>query len=243
MCGRFGLATSGEDLALLLDLARVPVLRPRYNIAPTQKVLVLRDGGGGRELVELRWGLVPSWARDERIGQRLINARAETAADKPAFRSAVRRRRCLVPADGFYEWRGAGKDRQPFHVGLRGGEPFTIAALWERWRGPGQRSLESCALLTTAANALVRPVHDRMPVIVPASLRGAWLDPASDGMEALAAVARAFPAEAMERWPVSRRVNDARAEGPACRAPVDGLTGAPDGGLGGPLTGQGHLAL
>jgi putative SOS response-associated peptidase YedK len=220
MCGRFSLFTAPSDLAEWLGLPEVPDLPPRYNVAPTQPVAAVRAGpGGGREFVMLRWGLVPPWSADPGTGPLLINARAETAADKPSFRAALRARRCLVPADGFYEWvRQAGK-KQPIHFRLRDGRPFAFAALWELWSGPDGEVVESCAILTTGANELVRQAHDRMPVILGPDAFGPWLDPAVRDPAALAAWLRPYPADAMTACPVGSWVNNPRNEGPACLAP------------------------
>jgi putative SOS response-associated peptidase YedK len=221
MCGRFSLFTAPSDLAEWLGLPEVPDLPPRYNVAPNQPVAAVRAGpGGGRELVRLRWGLVPPWSADPGAGPLLINARAETAADKPAFRAALRARRCLLPASGFYEWvRGKAGKKQPIHFRLRDGRPFAFAALWERWQAPGGPAVESCAILTTVANELVRPVHDRMPVILDPAGYCPWLDPAVRDPAALAAWLRPFPAEAMTASPVNTWVNNPRNEGPAGLAP------------------------
>ena len=190
MCGRFTLATPAQSVAQLFplfDLAEAD-LPPRYNIAPTQAVLAVRVGPeGAPEPARLRWGLVPSWADDLAIGNRLINARADTAAVKPAFRSAFRRRRCLVLADGFYEWQKAGAARQPWHFGLKGAEPFAFAGLWERWDRGGP-PLPTCTLLTTDANDVVPPVHDRMPAILPRESFERWLDPEQKGVPELQAL-------------------------------------------------------
>ena len=154
-----------------------------------------------RQFVLLHWGLVPSWADDPAIGNRMINARAETAADKPSFRTALRRRRCLVVADGFYEWQKLGKRRQPMFIHMRDDRPLAFAGLWESWEGADHSALESCTILTTAANDLVRPIHDRMPVIVAPEDYGRWLDPAVQKPEPILPLLRPYPSEPMEAYP------------------------------------------
>lgn len=213
MCGRFTLFSSEESLARAFGIGGVPELPRRYNIAPTQPVAVVRVAPERREreLALLRWGLVPSWAKDPDIGSRLINARAETAAERPAFREAFRRRRCLIPADGFYEWRGRrGGRKQPFFVRLRDGSLFGLAGLWERWRGEDGGVVESCTVLTTDANAVVAPIHDRMPVIVPPPSYDLWLDPAVREPGLLKPLLRPYPAEEMVAYPIDERVNNPR---------------------------------
>jgi putative SOS response-associated peptidase YedK len=206
-----------QSLFPLLDVPEE--LAPRYNIAPTQPVLAVRTvPAGERELVTLRWGLVPAWADDPSIGNRLINARAETVADKPAFRAAFRARRCLVLADGFFEWQKVGGRKQPYYFRLREGSPFAFAGLWERW-GKGATTLETCTLLTTEANELLRPVHDRMPVILPRERFVRWLDPDFRAAAELESLLRPYPAEDMTGYPVSARVNNPRNEGPLCVEP------------------------
>jgi putative SOS response-associated peptidase YedK len=219
MCGRFLQLSSPDDLArqfalTLSDLpGLVPYLFPRYNVAPTQPVAALRLDGERRTLALLRWGLIPSWARDEKIGHSLINARAETVAEKSAFRAAFKARRCLVPASGFYEWVQTGaKHKQPYHIARKDGAPFAFAGLWERWHGD-EEPVETCAILTTEANAAVRPVHDRMPVILDAQDFGAWLDPRTPAAE-LHALLRPYPADTMTTIPVGRYVSNPRNEGP-----------------------------
>jgi putative SOS response-associated peptidase YedK len=216
MCGRFLLMTSGRDVAEEFGLADFPELFPRYNIAPTQAVLAVRAAGAGREGALLRWGLVPAWARD--MKQAPINARAETAADKPTFRHALRKRRCLIPASGFYEWAAiAGEKRkQPYCFRPRNERSFAFAGLWERWEGP-QGPVESCAILTTEANQLVRPVHDRMPVILPGRHFGAWLDPQVQDAGELVQLLP-FPSDAMRAYPVGGLVNNPRNDVPECLA-------------------------
>ena len=217
MCGRFSLFSPAPVLAEAFGLAGFPELAPRYNIAPTQPVAAVRAGAAGRQLVRLRWGLVVPWAKDTKVAP--INARSETAADKPLFRAALRKRRCLVPASGFYEWLAlaGGKRKQPYCFRLRGERPWAFAGLWERWQGP-DGPVESCAILTTEANELVRPVHDRMPVILPRQHWAAWLDPALQEAGELVPLLRPYPADAMRTYPVGALVSNPRNDGPGCRA-------------------------
>ena len=190
---------------------------PRYNIAPSQPVLAVRTSpaAGRREFAMPRWGLVPAWARDATIGNRLINARAETVSEKPAFRRAFRERRCLIPADGFYEWKKEGAGKRPFYVRRRDGAPFAFAGIWERWEGTGGEAVETCAILTTEPNELLAPLHDRMPLIVPPEEYGRWLDPSLRAPERLAPLLRPFPSAALEAFPVGREVNNPRADDPS----------------------------
>jgi putative SOS response-associated peptidase YedK len=200
VCGRFTLVASSDELARLFgfETADGPALEPRYNIAPTQLVAVVRQDHGRRALVQLRWGLIPAWTRDRAIGHSPINARAETVAEKPAFRAAFKARRCLIPATGFYEWQATGgKHKQLFHFRRRDGLPFAFVGLWERWPGAGGEPVETCAILTTKANAVVRPVPDRMPVILAPGDFAAWLAPRTSAAELLPLL-RPYPAEAME---------------------------------------------
>lgn len=210
MCGRYTLKTSPKELAQLFGPLLFPELAPRYNVAPSQPVPVVRDGETGREAALLRWGLVPPWSKDPSAG--FINARAETVATKPAFRSAFKSRRCLMPADGFYEWAKAGSKKQPWHFRLKDGGPFAFAALWETW-GEGDSAVESCALITGEPNAVVAPVHDRMPVILPIEHYDLWLDPEAKPNQ-LASLLAPYPAAEMEGYPVSTRVNSPRSDGP-----------------------------
>ena len=223
MCGRYGLELTGQQLALLLhvDPALLTALEPRYNIAPTQQAPVLRLGPDGARALDLcRWGLIPSWARAKRPSRPLINARSETVDQKPSFRSAFAQRRCLVPADGFYEWRKVGTRKAPYHIGLRGRAPFAFAGLWESFReSPDAPPLETFTILTTTPNDLVAPIHDRMPVILAEEFYGAWLAPDSSP-SSLGALLRPYPADAMEAWEVSTLVNGAGHDVPACREPL-----------------------
>lgn len=221
MCGRYGSEISAEQLSLMFDvpLAQTQVVAPRYNIAPTQLAPVVRlNPSGRRELSMLRWGLVPSWARDRSGAARLINARSETVAEKPSYRDAYGVRRCLVPADGFYEWRRAGRARFPFHFQRLDARPFAFAGLWERWSaGPQEAPLETFTVLTTEANELVASVHGRMPVILSDEAMDRWVDPGATPGE-LQHFLRPFPAAEMESWEVSIRVNAVAHDDPLCRA-------------------------
>ena len=219
MCGRYSLTSNISELqgrfGFVMDS---PAPLPRYNIAPTQPVLaVVNDGQRRGEL--MRWGLVPSWAKDVKIGSRMINAVSETAASKPAFRSAFRRRRCLVLADGFYEWRREGKQRVPMYFTQKSGEPMALAGLWENWKSPEGEWVRSCTILTTAANSFVRPIHDRMPVILSAETEPLWLDPLTEEPGTLEPLLLPAPVELLEVREVSTTVNNARSEGPECISP------------------------
>ncbi len=224
MCGRFTLRVPASVVAEQFGLLDAEPLQPRYNIAPTQPVAAVRRVPGsdesGRQLVLLKWGLVPSWAKDPAIGNSLINARAESVADKPAFRTAFRRRRCLIVADGFYEWQRTGGKKQPYFIRLADGRPFGFAGLWESWEGPDHSALESCTLITTGANALMEPIHHRMPVILSPDDYDRWLDPAMQKPEQLQPLLRPYPSDAMLAYPVSSHVNNPRNEDAACVAPA-----------------------
>jgi len=221
MCGRFTLFTPASRLAEVFLPGEAVTLAPRYNIAPSQPVLTVRTSPatGRREFATPRWGLVPSWAKDASIGNRLINARAETVSEKPAFRRAFRERRCLVPADGFYEWKQEEKGKRPFFIRMRGADPFAFAGLWERWEGITGEAVETCVILTTAPNELLGALHDRMPLILPPEAYGPWLDPAVRSPEALSPLLKPFPADAMEAYPVGRSVNNPRTDDPSCIRP------------------------
>ena len=227
MCGRFTLRASTSALAEQFGAIADIVLEPRFNIAPSQPIAVVRIRPGStapqRELTQLRWGLVPSWAKDLSIGNRMINARSESVADKPAFRAAIRRRRCLVPADGFFEWQRQGKARQPYFIQMADQRPFAMAGLWESWEGPDHRVIESCTILTTRSNELMEPIHDRMPVILPDESCTEWLDPGGSDPEPLKRLLVPFNAELMKLHPVGTYVNRPENEGPECIAPISTL--------------------
>jgi putative SOS response-associated peptidase YedK len=217
MCGRFTLATPVEDLVKQFSITDISGVEARYNIAPSQTVAAVREekDDGGRELVWLQWGLIPFWADDPKIGYKMINARAETVDRTNAFRNAFRRRRCLVLADGFYEWRTESGQKQPYYIRMEDGRPFGFAGLWETWKDEeADRAIESCTIVTTQANDLVRPVHARMPVIVHPDNYDLWLDVEVEDMQRLKErVLRPFPPGEMTMYRVSRRVNRPDQEG------------------------------
>ncbi|MGD2112401.1 MAG: SOS response-associated peptidase [Gammaproteobacteria bacterium] len=215
MCGRFALDALPDTLAGHFGVASVPELTPRYNIAPSQDIAVIREGTAGRECVLLHWGLVPAWSKEPGTKYSTINARAETVADKPAYRAAFRQRRCLIPATGFYEWQQRDGDKVPHHIRLRNGGLFAFAGLWEHWQR-GDRSLDSCTLIVTGANRLMAPIHDRMPAILAPAQYAAWLDPSNTDREQLLGMLSPWTATPMEAWPVSRLVNHPRNETARC---------------------------
>ena len=234
MCGRYALYTPLEAVARLFGVDEVHAhdIAPRYNIAPTQEVPIVRrspfpaaDAAAARaapplELALARWGLVPFWAKDPAVGNRMINARGETVAGKPAFRAAFRKRRCLVPADGFFEWQKTADGKQPWYIRDAGGETMALAGLWELWDPPdGGEPLASCAIITTGANALMRPLHERMPVVLDEAGRATWLDPAAEPQQLEALLAPA-PDGILEAWAVSRRVNSPFNEDPSLVEPA-----------------------
>ena len=220
MCGRYSLIAEIGQLALRFEFDAYGLAQPpRYNIAPTQPVLAVRSGAP-RQASYMRWGLVPSGARSGPSGAPLINARAETVAERPNFRSALMRRRCLIPADGFYEWQRVGAARRPVRVTLASGEPFAFAGLWDTWRDPHGEVVESCTIITTEANELLQPVHDRMPVILPEDHEALWLDEQMQDTSALASLLGPYPSERMETYEVSALVNSAFNDGPGLIAPA-----------------------
>ena len=209
MCGRYTITTPLEGLRAVFLFEEVPNLAPRYNVAPSQDVPIVRlDPDGKRVLTMVRWGLIPFWAKDKDISYRMINARAETVAEKPSFREAFKRRRCLVVADGFYEWQKREQGpKQPYYITLKSGGPMAFAGLWERWSDrESNETIESCTIIVTDANKLLRPIHDRMPVIIAPENFDAWLD-TSGGLEIALALLQPFPPAALEAYAVSTRVN------------------------------------
>ncbi len=223
MCGRYTLTVNASVLAELFEIEPPTELQPRYNIAPTQQVPIIRsDEEGIREWAAVRWGLIPFWAEDETICNRLINARAETAADKPSFRAAFRRRRCLVPADGFFEWVRTGGAKQPHHIRFADRRPFAFAGLWERWSSKDGDAVESCTILTTSPNELIAELHDRMPVLLPPGRFGDWLASGPLSPDTAEAILVPHPADGMEAVPVGTRVNSPTHDDPACLEPIGG---------------------
>lgn len=224
MCGRYSQSQSAEAIAEAFQVTDLPPIAPRYNIAPTQPVATVLQTAEQpvRQLKFLQWGLIPSWAKDPAIGSRLINARSETVTEKPAFRAAFKRRRCLILADGFYEWQRVEhqKQKQPFYFHLQDHQPFAFAGLWEHWQGPDGETVESCTILTTQANDLLLPIHDRMPVILPSETYDLWLDPSVPQPERLQPLLAPYPEVAMVAYPVSTLVNRPTHETPECIQPL-----------------------
>jgi putative SOS response-associated peptidase YedK len=222
MCGRFTLSLDPADLAAAFPEFNFPQkLAPRYNIAPTQPVLALPNDGSRRADFFL-WGLIPSWAKDPSIGSRLINARAETLAEKPSFRAAFKYRRCLIFADGFYEWQPlpGQKAKQPYFIRLKSGRPFAFAGLWELWNSPDGGQLPSCTIITTTPNELMAGLHNRMPVILRPDDYAQWLDPAPLPTRSLLPLLQPYPAEEMTAHPVSPLVNNPANDRPECTQPT-----------------------
>ena len=224
MCGRFNVHDLSGALLWLFGMSEGPQQPPRYNIAPSQPVAAVRKTpeGEGREAVLLRWGLVPHWAKDPAMGARMINARAETVAGKPSFRAAFRRRRCLIPAWGYYEWRKEEGGKQPYYIHMAGERPFAMAGLWEHWQGPDGTEIESCAIITTEANEETRDIHHRMPVILAPEAFDTWLDSALEGGEALTSLLRPYSGGGMAAHAVSTHVNRPANDDPLCMAPLGG---------------------
>lgn len=221
MCGRFVLENTPEQLSGTYRLSSVPELPPRYNIAPGQQVAVVRQRNSGeRELAFLHWGLVPSWARDPAIGHKMTNARSETVHEKPSFRQAFHASRCIVPASGFYEWEKAGKEKIPHYIHQREGRIMSLAGLWERWKSPEGRELETCSILTTAANSLVEKLHARMPVILHPAGYDLWLNHQTADVERLAELFRPYPAGQLAEYVVTKGVNSPTLDSPVCIIPM-----------------------
>ena len=220
MCGRFTRTLPMPEIAREFEVSDVSAdLDPSYNIAPTQQVAVVIDEGV-RRLVPVQWGLVPSWAKDPSVGNKMINARAETITEKASYRNAFKKRRCLVVADGFYEWQKTGDGKRPIYIRLKSGKPFGFAGLYEVWEPPEGEALTTCTIITTEANELMKPIHDRMPVIVPKEKQDLWLDPEVKDQESLLDLLKPYPAVDLDAYPVSRRVNSPANNFPDCIKPA-----------------------
>lgn len=216
MCGRYTLATPLGELVEQFGFGGpLPDLRPSYNVAPTQEVATVIENDEGRRLEMSRWGLIPAWADDPGIGARMINARSETVAEKPSFKKAFKQRRCLIPTDGFYEWRKENGGKQPYYIRTKSGRPFAFAGLWESWSRNGE-GIQSCTILTTGANDFLQEIHHRMPVILPPEDYDLWLDPEVREPDQLLPLLAPYPGEDMEAYPVSRRVNSPSNNEPGC---------------------------
>jgi putative SOS response-associated peptidase YedK len=234
MCGRFTQTASGEAIAQAFNLTKPPELSPRYNIAPTQAVGAIAQHSKGTAQPEgdrnyrfFQWGLIPSWAKDPTIGARMFNARAETIAEKPSFRAPFKRRRCLIVADGFYEWQHSGESagakktkKQPFYIHLKDHHPFGFAGLWDVWEGGDGSYMETCTIITTEPNEKMATLHDRMPVILHAEDYDCWLDPEVQSRDLLQPLLRPYEAANMTLYPVSTAMNTARHEDPDCIEPL-----------------------
>ncbi len=223
MCGRFIVYDLSGALLWLFGMSEGLQQPPRYNVAPSQPVATVRnkDQGEEREVVLLRWGLLPHWAKDPAMGARMINARAETVAEKPSFRAAYRRRRCLIPAWGYYEWRKVEGGKQPYYIYMKQDKPFAMAGLWEHWQDAEGTQIESCAIITTEANPLTRPIHHRMPVIIAKEQIDRWLDPSVEGGDALGGLLKPYSDAEMAAHPVSTHVNRPANNDPQCMAALE----------------------
>jgi putative SOS response-associated peptidase YedK len=226
MCGRYTLISAPQAIRALFRYDELPNFPPRHNIAPTQPIMIVRVVGSRREAALVRWGLLPSWVKDPTGFALLINARGESVLDKPAFRAAMRRRRCLIPADGFYEWPRQGGAKRPHYIRRRSGAPMAFGGLWETWIGPNGEETETAAIVTTKANAALTPFHDRMPVILAPENFDAWLDPNIDGPEAMSLIAP-MPNDELEIYPVSAAVNRVANDTPELSQPAHGAPEPP----------------
>ena len=223
MCGRYSYSKP-NDIIERFGLGQLEFeFGPRYNIAPSQQVPVVIHQNGCKRLLMFRWGLIPYWAKEESIGNKLINARAETLEEKPSFRRSFKQRRCLVLADGFYEWRKEGRVRKPYRITLQDGSSFAFAGLWDSWLSPTGQTINSCAIITTTPNKLMEPIHNRMPVILPQDMESVWLGGDVTSSREVKGLLTPFPAERMVAYEVSTLVNSPRNEGPECVVPVNSL--------------------
>jgi putative SOS response-associated peptidase YedK len=213
MCGRYTLIVDLKKVAEIFGVAPTLETTPRYNIAPTQEVVTIVSNGAAH-LDQMRWGLIPSWAKDESIGSRMINARAETLTEKPSFKGLLRSKRCLVIADGFYEWKQERGSKTPMYITLKNDEPFAFAGLWDVWKNPDGEPIRTCTIITTPPNDLVASIHDRMPAILTPDAREIWLDPSVRDEHALAHWLAPYPVEAMKARAISKLVNNPKVDSP-----------------------------
>jgi putative SOS response-associated peptidase YedK len=223
MCGRFALTASASTITEIFQVAVLPDVLPQYNVAPTTKVLCIVNEGGTKKAARFRWGLIPFWAKDKKIGHNMINARSETVAKKPSFRTAFRKRRLLVLADGFYEWKRDGKTKIPHLIGMRNGEGFAMAGIWERWTDKEtDEDIRSCSIITTGPNTLMANIHNRMPVILPRAHWDQWLDASVDDPVQLQELLVPYPADLMAARRVSKAVGNVKNKGPHVQGPWEG---------------------
>lgn len=218
MCGRYSLYTDYRTILERFDIEETSLEEgayvPSFNVAPTQQVVAVVSGGKRNRLGLLRWGLIPPWAKDEKIGSKMINARSETVAEKPSFRNSFKKKRCLVVADSFYEWKRSDNQKTPMRIRLKSGEPFAFAGLWESWKSPDGKTINSCTILTTGPNDLMKDIHDRMPVILTKEQEKVWLDPKEHDPEVLGSLLKPFEAEMLEAYEVSDAVNSPKNNSP-----------------------------
>ena len=227
MCGRYAITSAPEALRALFGYAEQPNFPARYNIAPTQPIAIVRLVEGKREFALVRWGLLPSWVKNPNEFSLIINARGESVCDKPAFRAAMKRRRCLIPADGFYEWQASGKGpKRPFYIHARSGKPMAFAGLWETWEGPNGEEVDTAAIVTTRANRTLSPLHDRMPVIIAPDAFDLWLNCGEVDARTAEALIQPAPDDLLEAWPVSTAVKRTANDNAALILPLD-LSAAP----------------
>lgn len=222
MCGRYTITVTLEELMLRYDMydTYMPRYGPKYNVAPGQQVMAIVHDGERNKLGELRWGLIPEWAKEEKIGYQMLNARSETLADKPAFRKPFERKRCLIPADSFYDWKGTGKHKQPMRIMLRSKELFSMAGLYDTWTSPEGVRISTCTIITTESNEMMKEIHDRMPVILPREQEAAWLNRGTKDVEQLRPLLQPYPSELMMAYPVSSRVGNVRNDDELCIEPL-----------------------
>jgi putative SOS response-associated peptidase YedK len=228
MCGRYTITSAPEAIRALFRYQEQPNFPPRYNVAPTQPIPIVRLTEGQRQFALVRWGLLPSWVKDPRTFSLPVNARGESVIDKPAFRAAMKRRRCLIPADGFYEWKALSGRKQPYFVRLKAGGPMAFAGLWETWTGPNGEEMETATIVTTNANRKLGDIHGRMPVIVPPDAFDLWLNCAEVDAQTAAALIAPAPEDLLELYPVSAAVNRTANDNPKLVEPLaDGVEAAP----------------